>query len=224
MILRIAHRGAPNLAPENSLKGFAAALGFGPDMVECDVRLTRDGKVVIMHDPTVERTTSGHGKVERLSFAEIRSYRLANGEPVPTLAEYLDLLKGKCGLKIDVKAGGMEGAIVEELRGAGVIRQAIVIAYGRKALAEFRTAAPGLRTEVGGIYARHLRGPAIADAERTGATVISARHTVVTKSFVTECAAKGLTVHAWTVNDPKVAAQLAAIGVEAVATDRLDLV
>lgn len=224
MVLRIAHRGAPHVAPENSLAGFSAALGFEPDMVECDVRLTRDGMVVIMHDPTVERTTSGHGKVSRLSFAEIRSYRLANAEPVPTLAEFLELLKKQCGMKVDVKESGMEAAVVEELRRAGAIRQTTVIAYGRRSLAAFRAAAPGLRTEVGGVYARHRRRPAIADAKRTGATIISARHTVVTAAFAEECHAKGLAIHAWTVNDAKTAAHLDALGVEAVATDRLDLV
>jgi glycerophosphoryl diester phosphodiesterase len=223
-MLRIAHRGAPHLAPENSLEGFEKALAFGPDMVEMDVRRTADGKAVVMHDPTVDRTTDGRGKIAKMPFAKVRERRLKNGEPVPSLADALDLLKGRAGIKLDVKDIRLEDAIVAELRRVGVIRQAIVIAYGRKALASFRSESPSLRLEVGGIYSRRQRRPAIDDARWTGATVISARHTIVSKRFADECSEDGLAIHAWTVNDRATADRMHALGVEAIATDRLDLV
>jgi len=224
MYLRIAHRGAPHLAPENSLKSFEAALPFSPDMVEMDVRVSRDGHVIVMHDATVDRMTTGRGKVVLKTLAQLRACRLGNGEPVPTMAEAVDLLKGKTDLKIDVKDVGIEDLVVNELRRAGVVRRAIVIAYGRKALVAFRDLCPTLRTEVGGVFSGRSRGSAMADAIQTGASILSTRHKIVTPTFVQECRTKGLAIHAWTVNDKKSAARMADLGVEAVATDRLDIV
>lgn len=224
MYLRIGHRGAPHAAPENSLAGFQAALAFSPDMVEMDVRVCKDGTAVVIHDEKVDRTTDGRGKVVRLTLKEMRGCRLANGEPVPTFAEALDLLKGKVDVKVDVKDVGIEDVVVSELRRVGVIRQAVVIAYGRKSLAAFKDECPSLRTEVGGIFSRHQRGTAITDAQRTGAGILSVRHAIVTAKFAKECVEKGLDIHAWTVNDRQTAERLYGIGVGAFATDRLDLV
>lgn len=224
MYLRIAHRGAPHLAPENSLKSFEASLAFSPDMVEMDVRVSRDGHVVVMHDQTVDRMTTGRGKVVLKTLAQLRACKFGNGESVPTMAEAVDLLKGKADLKVDVKDAGIEDLVVDELRRAGVVRRTIVIAYGRKALAAFKALCPSLRTEVGGVFSGRNRGSAIADALRTGATVLSTRFKIVTPDFVKECRANGLAIHAWTVNDRRSAARMAELGVDAVATDRLDIV
>jgi glycerophosphoryl diester phosphodiesterase len=224
MFLRIGHRGAPHAAPENSLAGFKAALTYSPDMVEMDVRVSKDGTAVIMHDEKVDRTTDGRGKVIRMTLKDLRVCKLANGEPVPTLAEALDLLKGLVDVKIDVKDVGIEDVVVHELRRVGVVRQAVVIAYGRKALAAFKNECPSLRTEVGGVYSRHQRGSAITSATQTGAEILSVRHAIVTAKFAKECVDKNLAIHAWTINDRPTAERLHALGVAAVATDRLDLV
>jgi glycerophosphoryl diester phosphodiesterase len=224
MYLRIGHRGAPHKAPENSLAGIEAALAFGPDMVEMDVRVSKDGVAVVMHDEKVDRTTNGRGKVVRKTLKELRECRLANGEPIPTFAEAVDLLKDRAELKVDVKDVGIEDVVMRELRRAGIVRQTIVIAYGRKALEGYRNECPTLRTEVGGVYSRHHRGAAIGIAAQAGASVLSVRHAIVSARFAKDCLAKGLAIHAWTVNDRPTAERLHALGVAAVATDRLDIV
>ena len=109
MTLRIAHRGAPHFAPENSLQGFQKALTFSPDMVELDLRLTGDGHAVCIHDKTINRMTDGKGKVGKMTLEKLRTFRLHNGEQIPTFAEALEVLHGKADLKIDVKQRGMEG-------------------------------------------------------------------------------------------------------------------
>src|SRR5688500_17712027 len=82
MYLRIAHRGAPHLAPELSLKSSESALPFSPEMVAMDVRVSRDGHIIVMHDATVDRMTTGRGKVVLKTLAQLRACRLGNGEPV----------------------------------------------------------------------------------------------------------------------------------------------
>src|SRR5262245_57261008 len=88
-----AHRGGALLWPENSLLAFESAIGLGADYVEFDVHLSRDGEVVVIHDPTLDRTTTGTGPVRERTLAELRTLRLKDRagartkEPIPTLDE-----------------------------------------------------------------------------------------------------------------------------------------
>lgn len=123
-VVVVAHRACHNPAPrhgmmaslpENSLAGIERCIAIGVDMAEVDIRRTRDGYMVLMHDDTVDRTTDGHGKVADLSLAEIRVLHLRENEGgadapttdrrVPTLEEALSIAKGRIGLNLDVQAG-----------------------------------------------------------------------------------------------------------------------
>lgn len=105
-----AHRAAWQHAPENSIPALKYALAFGADIIETDVRMTADGHVVIMHDYSVDRTTDGNGLVSRMTLAEIKKLRLKTNWggntqfQVPTLDEYLSVVRGKAYLYLD-KAG-----------------------------------------------------------------------------------------------------------------------
>ncbi|WP_225048368.1 glycerophosphodiester phosphodiesterase family protein [Lacticaseibacillus kribbianus] len=83
------HRGYPARFPENSLAGFRYAVAHGIDGVETDVHRTADGELVIMHDEWIDRTTDGHGAIKDYSLAQLRTFHLANGEPIPTFQEFL---------------------------------------------------------------------------------------------------------------------------------------
>ena len=105
-ILVIAHRGAHQHAPENSLRAIQTAIEIGCDYVEVDVRTTTDGKLVVMHDSTVDRTTDGTGRVDRLSLAEIRKLRFGSkwpSERVPTFEEVLAACQDRIKVYIDHK-------------------------------------------------------------------------------------------------------------------------
>ena len=102
-MLKIGHRGAPGDEPENTLRSFKKALSLGVDMIECDVHLTKDGKVVVIHDPTLERTTNGKGKVRDLTLKQLQKFDAGKREKISTLEEVITLVKGKCLLNIDVK-------------------------------------------------------------------------------------------------------------------------
>lgn len=106
----VAHRADYVFAPENSIQALENAIYFGADFVETDVRLTKDGHVIIMHDYTVDRMTNGSGRISEMTLAEIKSLRLktnwggATDLQVPTLDEFIQAAKGKVGLYLD-KAG-----------------------------------------------------------------------------------------------------------------------
>lgn len=89
------HRGYPAKFPENSMAGFRYVLDHHIEGIEFDVHLTRDNVPVIMHDEDIRRTTNGKGYIKRFTLAELRRFKLANGEPIPTLDEFLTLVENK---------------------------------------------------------------------------------------------------------------------------------
>jgi len=123
-VLIAAHRGAHLDAPENSLKGFRQTIDMGIDIIELDVRCTRDGQLVVIHDKTVNRTTNGKGAVDSFTFDEIRKLKLTfNGKPtdlqIPTLKEALLLAKGKILVDLDIKSASCIEKIMQEVKETG---------------------------------------------------------------------------------------------------------
>jgi glycerophosphoryl diester phosphodiesterase len=114
--LRIAHRGASARAPENTLAAFAAAIADGADAVELDVQRTRDGVPVVLHDPTLDRTTDGTGPLAATTLSALRRLDAGawfdprfRGERVPTLEEALECVRGRCGLNVELKIAPARG-------------------------------------------------------------------------------------------------------------------
>jgi len=101
--LVIAHRGASAYEPENTLRAFDLAIRQGAQMIELDLHVTCDNHVVVIHDPTLNHTTSLTGRVDRLTLAEVRRADAGKGERVPTLDETLDLTLGKVKLYLEIK-------------------------------------------------------------------------------------------------------------------------
>ena len=107
----IAHRGFSGVAPENTLAAFRRAIEIGADMIEVDVALTGDGHVVCLHDETLDRTTDGQGLLAAATFEEVRRLDAGSwfapelaGEKVPTLAEVLDLARGRILVNVEIKS------------------------------------------------------------------------------------------------------------------------
>jgi glycerophosphoryl diester phosphodiesterase len=129
----IAHRGEHRRHPQNTLPAIHAAIALGVDWVEVDVRATRDGHFVLMHNRTVDATTNGQGAVASLTFAEIRRLDAGihhpgfHGTPIPTLDEALALLRGHCGVYLDAKSIPAT-AIVDALKRHAMLDACVV--YG----------------------------------------------------------------------------------------------
>jgi glycerophosphoryl diester phosphodiesterase len=117
--LVIAHRTCPKHAPENSLEGIARAARLGADAVEIDVRLTRDGLPILMHDRTLRRTTGNVAPVWALAQNDIRRLRLANDERVPTFGLALDALPEGLRMAIHVKVARAVHPVLDEIRNQG---------------------------------------------------------------------------------------------------------
>lgn len=140
----IAHRGEHRNCPENSASGIQAAALMGVDYVEMDVRTTRDGKLVLMHDATVDRMTGAKGAIASMTFAEVRSLGLAkSGEKIPTFEEALEILRPatrKTGVYLDAK-NVSTADIMKALRDQGMLERCVVYG-GPKLLAEIQAFGP----------------------------------------------------------------------------------
>ncbi|RYY52062.1 MAG: glycerophosphodiester phosphodiesterase family protein, partial [Chitinophagaceae bacterium] len=130
-VMVAAHRSDWRNAPENSIPALRNAIAMGADIAELDLKRTKDGVLIIMHDKTIDRTTAGKGKPEDYTYAEIRNLRLRNGlgrvttEEIPTFEDYLDIAKGKIILDVD-KGYDYFPEVVRMLRQKGMVEQAII--------------------------------------------------------------------------------------------------
>jgi glycerophosphoryl diester phosphodiesterase len=142
-VLRIGHRGAAGHAPENTLAAIRKGIALGVDFVEIDVRRTADGVLVVLHDGTVNRTTNGKGRVDRLSLQEVKKFNAGSGEHIPTLDEVLRVARGEAGLMLELKVKGVAPQTVEVVREAGFRDPVIYASFLHDELKHVRTVDPG---------------------------------------------------------------------------------
>jgi glycerophosphoryl diester phosphodiesterase len=230
-MLTIAHRGASALYPENTLRAFIAAADLGADMCEFDVRITRDGEVVVIHDATVNRTTNGRGRVAAMNAEVIK--RLDAGvrfgaefrdEPIPTLAEVAAALGGRCGrrcgMDVELKARGLETRVCDILRERGVLGDAMVSSFDWDQLKIVAEQERGLRLALLG-----EKAPAalLEAAAAMHAFAIAPRFDIADAALCAEAHRLGLAVYVWTVDDAPTMRRLMAAGVDGIMTNDLKL-
>ena len=223
-MVTIAHRGASALYPENTLRAFIAAAELGADMCEFDVRMTRDGEVMVIHDATVNRTTDGRGRVAAMSAAAIKRLDAGvrfgaefRGERIPTLAEVAGALgERRCGMDVELKARGLEARVCEVLRGCGAIEGAIVSSFDWDQLKIVAAQEPGLRLALLG-----EKAPAalLEAAPAMRAFAIAPRFDLADAALCAEAHRRGLAVYVWTVDDASAMRRLIAAGVDGIMTN-----
>ena len=244
--LRIGHMGAGGLAPGNSLASIEAAFRHGVDLVELDVWRTADGALVLAHfnwlppDPrpsgqsTVRdwaralRTWRAWPRVTRLTLQELRRLPI----PPPTLAEALDLMRGRALPYLDLRSDGMAAELCVALR-AGAPDGALLGAGPQRSFRAEHALMPELPATsgiavplLGGALSPSLQArlatASIARARRVGATGLSIEYHLAKPTFMAACRRAGLFVFAWTVDDPAAMRRLIAAGVDGITTNRPD--
>lgn len=138
----IAHRGGPINNPENTMAAFTQAIKDGVDGIEFDIQMSKDGQLIVIHDPTVDRTTNGTGSVGALPYSIIRKLDAGNGEMIPTFKEVLSLGKNKkiklfAEAKNPSKYPGLEMLMIEELSDIGYTNESVIQSFDPKSVEMF---------------------------------------------------------------------------------------
>lgn len=241
--LLIAHRGGAGLAPENTLVAFRQAVEvWGADMVELDVRTTRDGVVVVLHDETVDRTTDGRGRIQDMDWAEVRELDAGHhfldprGQPsfrgkgvrIPSFEELLATVPD-LRLNVEAKDGRSAPLLVDLILRHGAQERVLVAAEWEKNRRAVR-GYPGpwgasrrhivtfllmMNTPLGPFYTPSCDVLQVPEIHR-GIRILTPR-------FIREAHRRNIPVHVWTVDDPADMRRLLSWGVDGIQTDRPDL-
>lgn len=241
--LFIAHRGGAGLAPENTMAAFRHAVEvWDVDMLEMDVHATADGRVVVIHDATVDRTTDGSGAVADLPWSEIReldagcrfldpegrtTYR-GKGVGVPLFEEVLEAFP-RMRINVETKSAGAARALVDTIRRHGAVHRVLVAVTeesARAAIPDWEGPRGASRQQIRRFWLLR-RVPVVGGfyTPRAEALQVPASwegREVVTPGFVRAAHARNLPVHVWTVDDEAEMRRLLDLGVDGIQTDRPD--
>jgi glycerophosphoryl diester phosphodiesterase len=225
----IAHRGASKKAPENTMPAFKKAVELGAGGIELDVQLSSDGHLVVIHDEKVDRTSNGKGLVRDKTLAELRSLDFGGwfseefeGTGIPLLEEVFELYSGWDGmLNIEIKNGpvfypGIEKAVADAMRNAGMTGRTIVSSFNHYSLVEIRSLDSGIRTAP--LYMEGLYEPWVY-ARHIGAEAIHPLFYNIVPEVMKGCIANGIAVNPFTVDEPGYIKMIAAAGVSGIITN-----
>jgi glycerophosphoryl diester phosphodiesterase len=234
----VAHRGASAYAPENTIAAFDKAVEMKADYIEIDVQRSKDGKLVVIHDTTVDRTTDGSGKVGNLTFKELRNLDAGSwkgeqftGAKISTFDEILNRYHGKIGILIELKAPelypGIEENIAKKLKERNLDKsqneKIIVQSFNHNSMKKMNELLP--KVPIGVLTSSSADATEQALQEfSTYADYFNPSYGIVTPDLVNQVHSLGMKIGSWTVRSQEAADFLLDVGVDAIITDYPDYV
>lgn len=229
----IAHRGYSSRAPENTLVAFEEALRAGAEVLECDVQLSRDGVVVVLHDPRVDRTTDGQGRVRALDWQRLSrldagyAERFGDafaGERIPRLEEVLELAKRRAQVFIEIKPeaiAGVEAHTLEAARRTGMLDDVGILSFAPVALRRVAAAEP--RVPLGLVFRWWRQRYLVREALDVGAEYLVGYVTRLLgrPAIIEEARRHDLKVGAYVVDSEEAMRRLVRYGIDGMATNRI---
>lgn len=221
-----AHRGASGHAPENTLAAFKKAMAMGADGVECDLRESREGELVIFHDPTIKRLTGRSGRVVDLSLSELKQLEIGNwfapdfaGQRIVTAAEMIASVPRPFLLNLEIKAAAPQ-KVVDLIREKGIADRVIVSSFDHILLKKVRTLHPTL--PIGYLVDREPWKKVVQEARRLEAISLNLPSKRVTPEQIEKAHHEGFKVYLYTVNEPAHMKKFIELGVDGFFTNYPD--
>jgi glycerophosphoryl diester phosphodiesterase len=207
-VIIFGHRGAPGYPRrgENTIASFKKALLYGASGIEFDVRRCGDGRLVVIHDDTIDRTTKGRGHVRDFSYEDLRQFE------IPLLTDVLEEFGPQCVLNIEMKDPDIASDVKRSVLDRRLEQQVIVSSFEWE---ELPTLVPEIPIALLSSKLKNL----ISHASALGAAAIHPRRDIVTEALITQAHEANLRLHAWTVNDPAEMLRLNALGIDGIFTD-----
>lgn len=226
----VAHRGNAGPSPENTRLALEEAIELGVDMIEVDVNLSRDRIPVLIHHPTLDRTTNGNGRVDDHSVADLKQLdagmwkdsRFA-GQRLLTLDEGLELARDRVSVNLDLKTPAAISPTIIAVSKMGMVDQVVITGCVGDCAEAVRNVDTNLTVllehDPPAELAARMLSDSVAQAEQCGAAGLNINHLLVDEEVVEEVHRHGLSVWAWTVDEEDRIAELAAIGVDSITTN-----
>jgi len=225
----IAHRGASHTAPENTMASVELAWEKGADIVEIDVYLTADDRVMALHDKTTGRTGDVDLKIKESTSEELRKVDVGSfkgekykGEKIPFLKEIIASVPEGKRLFIEIKdTSEIIPFIKKAIEESGKQDQMIIIGFDLETVTNSKKVMPDV--PVYWVQSTPFETDIIQTAKENGLDGVDVRHTGLTKEFVDACRKAGMGLYVWTVNEKDAIKKMAQMGVDGITTDRVDL-
>jgi len=233
----IAHRGISGKAPENTLSSFSRAVDtHGVRMIELDVRMSHDEHIIVLHDRTLQRTTTGNGAVRNYSLKELKEFDAGSwfhtsfaAERIPTLAEVLRAARGKTWVNIELKGDLFSrnhevfvARVIENVRNENMEDQVLYSSFTHDLLAQIRRNEPNAATGViYNIYRDFGRSPSKLAGRVNASVFVCAKHEL-SKSMIRDARQHGLAMYVYTLNSIQDARKMIQFGVDGIISDNAD--
>lgn len=230
----IAHRGASNLAPENTVAAFQKALEINADGIETDAHLTEDGHIVLCHNYYIDETSDGTGKISELTFDEIRKHDFGRkfspdfaGEKIPTIDELLKCIKSIEKIIIEIKTpeNGLEvvDKTIETVRDHGLLNKTVFSSFSLDVLHRCRDIEKDVRTamlfDMRTAFASEILDDPKSFCDKNNVDELHPIILFISEEFVGKCNDNNIETYFWTVNDAGSKEDLERIGVTGIITD-----
>ena len=227
--LVVAHRGASGHAPENTLSSMAKAIEMKADFSELDVQETKDGKIILLHDKTLERTGKQDLNIWELNYDDLKDIEVGEwfaeefkGEPIPTLEEVIKLVRGKMKLNIELKTNKHEKMLAERTLQVVIdnnfLDQVVFTSFKFDEIRKIREI--NKEAKVGYIFSKM---PKDIDVFAEDVHMLSVGKRLVDEEFMSKAKAAGKEVAVWTVNEEEDMKKMIALGVDAIITNYPDV-
>ena len=230
----LAHRGYSKAAPENTLAAYGKAIELQPDFMECDVRQTKDGQVIVIHDKSVDRTTNGKGLVADMTMAELRQLDAGSwfgpefaGERLPTLEEALDLAKGKTVLVIEIKEAGSEDQVIRIIKSREMSGEVMICSFHYKVGVRMPALDPQMPFSPI-IYTDQTVGPDEAvrladEAAAVNGAIFAVNYQAITPALVEATHSANMLLESWTVDSEDDMRRMVELGVDVIGSNDIGL-
>jgi glycerophosphoryl diester phosphodiesterase len=218
MITKImGHRGAAADEPENTLRSFKGALAVGVAAVELDVQLTKDGRLAVIHDATLDRTTNGKGRVKDFTLAELQRLDAGRGEPIPSLDEVFDLVQGKAHLVVELKHPETAGPLLRFFQDRRAFAATTIISFWHPAVKALKEAEPRLTT---GVLMVGCPADPAGLARAAAADALVLQYAYVTRELVAVAHSHNLFVYVWNIDDTDTLKPYLAMNLDGIGSNR----
>ena len=218
--MNIAHRGASAHEVDNSIASFQKAIEMGAGMLEMDVHLTKNRKVVVIHDDSIKNATGKKGKISEMPFVDVQKLRLKDGQEIPTLKDVLERFKGQCQFNIEIKS--LEAALpsLDIVKKLGMLDGVLFSCFNGLWLVGIKAKQKKARLA---IITRAKKINLVQIAANLKAEAIHPEKKILTKELIKNAKKEGLKINVWVVDKEPTMKKFIDMGVNGIITNRPDI-